>query len=160
MNVIQCYAPTNDLGEESKDQFNDRLQADQDNLINKDVNVLMGDFNAKMGPDNRGYEEVMGQHALGEMKLNGERFADLYGLKNLVIGGSSFAHKRIQKATWVSPDHVTENQIDRICVSKKFRRSLQDVKVRGAHAATDHHLLTARLKLRLKRTDTKSAGRV
>ena len=143
-----------------KDQIYDRLQADQVNLINKDENVLMGDLNAKMRSDNRGYEEVMGQHALGEMKVNGERFADLYGLKNLVIGGSSFAHKRIQKATWVSPDLVTENQTDRICVSKKFRRSLQDVKVRlGAHAATDHHL-TARLKLRLERTDTKSACRV
>ena len=160
MKVIQCYAPTKDHEEESKDQFYDRLQADQDNLINKDVNVLMGDFNEKMGSDNRGYEEVMGQHALREMKMNGERFANLYELNNLVIGCSFFAHKRIQKATWASPDHVTENQIDRICVSKKFRRSLQDVQVRkGADAATDHHL-TARLKLRLKRTDTKSAGRV
>ena len=60
----------------------------------------------------RGYKEVMGQHALGEMNENGERFADLCGLNDLVTGGSIFAHKRRHKATWVSPDHVTENQID------------------------------------------------
>ena len=55
----------------------------------------------------RGYKEVMGQHALGEMNENGERFADLCGLNDFVIGGSIFAHKRIHKATRVSPDHVT-----------------------------------------------------
>ena len=102
----------------------------------------------------------MGQHALGEMNENGDRFADLCGLYDLVIGGSIFAHKRIHKATWVSPDHVTENQIDHFCITKKFRRSLIDVRVRrGADAASDHHLLTARLKLKLKRTDRQAAGR-
>ena len=102
----------------------------------------------------------MGQHTLGEMNENGERFTDLCGLNHLVIGGSIFAHKRIHKATWVSPDHVTENHIDHFCITKKFRRSLIDVRVRrGADAASDHHLLTARLKLKLKRTDRQAAGR-
>ena len=33
----------------------------------------MADFNAKLGSDNRGYEEIMGQYGLGEMNENGER---------------------------------------------------------------------------------------
>ena len=78
-------------------------------------------------------EEVMGIHGLGEISENGEKFMDICALNKLVIGGSIFPHKRIHKATWVSPDHTTENQIDHICISKKFRRSLQDVRVkRGA----------------------------
>ena len=81
--------------EESEDQFYNRLQAVLDTLKYKDINILMGDLNAKVGSDNRGYEEVMGQHALGEMNENGEKFADLCGLNNFVIGGSIFAHKRI-----------------------------------------------------------------
>ena len=32
----------------------------------------MGDFNAKIGSNNRGYEEVMGIHGIGEMNENGE----------------------------------------------------------------------------------------
>ncbi len=73
----------------------------------------------------------------------------------MVIGGSIFAQKRIHKATWVSPDHTTENQIDHLCISKKFRRSLHDVRVkRGADAATDHHLLDAKLKMKLKNNFT------
>ena len=69
-------------------------------MKDKDINILMGDFNAKVGSDSRGYEEVMGQHALGKMNENGERFADLCGLNDLVIGGSIFAHKRIHKAIY------------------------------------------------------------
>jgi len=91
----------------------------------------------------------MGTHALGEMNENGERFADLCALNSLVIGGSIFPHKRIHKSTWVSPDSATENQIDHVCISKKFRRSLQDVRVRrGADVASDHHLVVAKLKLK------------
>ncbi len=99
----------------------------------------------------------MGTQGLGIMNEKGERFADMCSTNKLVIGGSIFQHKRIHKATWVSPDHVTENQIDHFCISKKFRRSLQDVRVkRGADAASDHHLLMATLKLKLKRNGMES----
>ena len=158
MNVIQCYAPTNDSDEENKDQFYNRLQTIIDKCPVKDVNILMGDFNAKIGKDNTGYEEVMGKHGLGEINENGERFADTCALNKIIIGGSIFPHKRIHKATWVSPDHVTENQIDHICIGKTFRRSLQDVRVkRGADAASDHHLLVAILKLKLKKNRMETA---
>ena len=56
------------------------------------------------------------------MNENGERFEDLCALIQLAIGGSIFPHKRIHKATWISPHHVTEYQIDNICISSKFRR--------------------------------------
>ena len=71
-----------------------------------------------------------------------------------MIGGSVFHHKRIHKATLVSPDQVTENQIDHIGINNMFRRSLQDVQVkRGADVVSDHHLVTAILKLRLRRNE-------
>ena len=72
--------------------------------------ILSWDFNAKIGTDNNGYEEVMGTQGVGEMNENGERFADTCALNNITIGGSMFTHKRIHKTTWVSPDHLTENQ--------------------------------------------------
>ncbi|XP_065261983.1 uncharacterized protein LOC135879876 [Emys orbicularis] len=152
MNVVQCYAPANDSEEGDKDYFYNRLQKILEILPDKDITILMGDFNAKIGPDNTGYEQAMGTHALGEMSENGERFVDLCALNNLVIGGSIFPHKRIHKSTWVSPAGTIENQIDHVCISKKFRRSLQDVRVRrGADVASDHHLVVPRLKLKLKK---------
>nr|KAG5689139.1 hypothetical protein BaRGS_006347 [Batillaria attramentaria] len=133
LNIIQCYAPINDAEEEKKDDFYQQLQTVIDRGGAKDMTILMGDFNAKIGSDNTGYEDTMGTHGLGQMNENGERFADFCALNQLVIGGSIFPHKRIHKATWRSPDHVTENQIDHICISRKFRRSWRDVRVmRGA----------------------------
>ena len=121
MNIIQVYAPTNDANESEKDEFYNKLQEILDLQGNKHITILMGDANAKVGDTNIGYERIMGQNGLGVMNENGERLADLCMLNDLVIGGSIFPHKTVHKATWVSPDHTTENQIDHICVSRSFR---------------------------------------
>ena len=115
----------------------------------------MGDLKAKNGSDYRGYEEIIGQHGFGVMKDRSERFADLCALDILVIGGCVVQHKRIHKATWVSPDLSTKNQTDRVCTGRKFIRSLQDVSMKcEADVASDHTLFTGKLKLKLKRNWT------
>ena len=43
----------------------------------------MGDFNAKIGSDNQGYENVMGVHGLGVMNDNGERFVNACAITTL-----------------------------------------------------------------------------
>ena len=112
----------------------------------------MGDFNAKIASDNVVREHLMGREGLGQRNENGERFADFCSFNSIVIGGSLFHHKRIHKATWISPDHHTENQIDHITICTEFITSLQDTCVgRGADAASDHHLVVGCLKLKLKR---------
>ena len=143
-----------------KNDLYERLQAILNTLLERDVTILIGDFNAKIGTENVGYEEVMGTHGLGEMSDNGEKSADLCANSKFVIGGSIFAHKRTHKVTWVSPDHITENQIDHICVNQKFRRSLQDVRVRrGADVGSDHQLLIGKIKLNLRKSWNKSETR-
>ncbi|VDP83084.1 unnamed protein product [Schistosoma curassoni] len=139
MNIIQCYAPTNDNNDDIKDQFYERLQPIIEKCSRNDLTILMGDLNAKVGIDNTGYEDTMGRHGLGQRNENGERFANLCAFNKLVIGGTIFPHKRIHKATWISPDNTTENQIDHICINKKFRRTLEDVGTRrSADIASDH----------------------
>ncbi|VDP44631.1 unnamed protein product [Schistosoma margrebowiei] len=152
MNVIRRYAPTNDYNEDFKDRLYDTLQSIIEMCPTKDLTILMGDFNAKVGADNTGYEDIMGQHGLGERNESGERFANLCAFNKLVIGGTIFPHKSIHKITWTSPDHTTQNQIDHICINKTFRRTIEDVRTkRGADIASDHHLLVAKMKLKLKK---------
>ena len=103
MNVVQIYAPTEVATEDDKDDFYNKLQVVLDKLPKKDVNIVMGDANAKIGSDNTGYEDIMGRHGLGTMNNNGERLADMCAFNRLIIGGSIFPHKRIHKITWVSP---------------------------------------------------------
>ncbi|VDP36793.1 unnamed protein product [Schistosoma margrebowiei] len=86
----------------------------------------------------------MGRQGLGQRNENGERFANPCAFNKLVIGGTIFSYKRIHKATWISPDHTAENQIDHICINKKFRRTMEDVRTRRG----------ANLKLKLKKNWT------
>jgi len=82
----------------------------------------------------------MGRHGVrAEMNDNGERWADFCQVSGLVIGG-----------TWVSPDGGTTNQIEYMALSKWWRSSLQDVRVkRGADAGSDHHLMLAKIRLKI-----------
>ena len=75
LNIIQCYAPTNEAEEERKEEFYDRLEEIIRKQSARDVTILMGDLNAKVGSENDGYQQVMGKHGLGKMNENGERFA-------------------------------------------------------------------------------------
>ena len=114
------------------------------------MNILTRDYNTKVWIDNRGSKEIMGKRSLWEINYidNGERFAEICGTNNLVIGGSIFPHKRVHKATRASPDQSTENHRDHICIYKKFCRSLIDCRVkRGAYAASYYPLLKAKIKL-------------
>ena len=152
LTVIMCYAPTNDAEEEETEEFYDRLRATLRKRTEKEIVVMMGDFNAKVGDDNTGYTSAMGKHGVGVMNGNGLHLVDFCAENNLVIGGTLFPHKTIHKTTWVSPDQRTHNQIDHICIGQKFRRSLLDVRVkRGADAASDHHLVVGKLQLKLRR---------
>ena len=86
------------------------------------------------------------------MNNNGERLADFCLNNDLVIGGTIFPHKNIHKLTWRSPNGRSLNQIDHIIINGKWRRSLENVRVfRGADPASDHNLVVATVKLKLRK---------
>ena len=84
---------------EAKEEFYTRLQNVLDETARRDIKILMGDTNTKMGTDNTGSKEVMGKHGLGTINENGELFEDFCTFNDLVIGGSVFPHKAMRKAT-------------------------------------------------------------
>ena len=96
---IQCYAPTNTAVFEVKETFYQQLQAVFQKAPKRDIKIVMGDMNAKIGTDNNDWKGTMGTEGLGQMNENGLLFASLCALNELVIGGSLFPHKQTHKAT-------------------------------------------------------------
>ena len=77
VNVIECYASTNSDNEEAKQEFYNRLQPVLDEMPRRDIKILMGDMNAKVGSDNAG------RHEIGVMNKNGELFTDICASNDL-----------------------------------------------------------------------------
>ncbi|XGW34020.1 hypothetical protein V3C99_018069 [Haemonchus contortus] len=118
--VVQVYAPTEDTSEELKDSFYEQLQDIIDDIPRRDLKLIIGDFNAKLSQDRTGFERAIGPFAPCEQHSNnGERLAECIVCWKYVL-----QHKRIHKETWCSPDGKTRNEIDYICISKKWRTSL------------------------------------
>ena len=152
LSIIVAYAPTDTSQEEDKDEFYEALQSTLENIPAHDVLLTIGDFNAKIGNNNENRKRVMGKHGMGIITNNGERLINICQENNLVIGGSLFTHRDIHKLTWTSPDGNTKSQIDHIIINGKWRHSLLDVRVkRNADIGSDHNLLVAKVKIKLRK---------
>ena len=164
LSITVVYAPTEDAEdaeEESKEEFYCSLQATVEKIPKHDMLIIMGDLNARVGSVNYNHESTLGKHGVGTMNDNGERLCDFCETNGLRVGGTLFPHKEIHKLTWKSPDGKTETQIDHVIINNKQKRSLNDVQVkRLADVGSDHHLLVAKVKLKLRKVRTgKSRGR-
>ena len=70
----------------------------------------------------------------------------------LVIANTLFQQHKRRLYTWTSPDGQHQNQIDYILYSQRWKRSVQSAKTRwGADCGSDHELLIAKFRLKLKK---------
>jgi len=159
--LIQVYAPTNAADDKEKDEFYEALQAIMDETPEHDMKLLVGDLNAQVGKDNTGWEETMGREAIGTRNENGERLLSYCSSNKLKVGGSIFQHRDIHLGTWRSPNGQTVNQIDHICYSKRWASSVQDVRAyRGPDVGSDHYMVMATLKVKLKAAGNKKVQKI
>jgi len=106
---------------------------------------------------NTGYEDVIGNQALGKRKDNGDRLisfcSSIAPTVSKLEAVCSIIKIYTRELNWRSPDGKTVNQIDHICISRRWISSLQDVRVyRGADMASDHYMVVGQLKIKLKTT--------
>ena len=131
--------PTNDSNNRDKKAFYEQLQATLENAHCRDLLLVMGDLNAKVGSDNTSFQSVIGREGYGAQNDNGERLVEWCTFNNMIIGGTLFPHHNILKLTWTSQNGRDQNQIDHLMVNSMWRCSLLDVRVRrGADAGSDH----------------------
>ena len=147
--IIQVYAPTNKAEEAEVDQFYEDLQELPGLTPKKDVLFIIGDWNAKVGSQET--PGVTGKFGLGVQNEAGQRLAGFCQENALVIANTLFNNTR-EDCTWTSPDGQHHNQIDYILCSQRRRSSIQSAKTRpGADCGSDHELLMAKFRLKLKK---------
>ncbi|KAL5254332.1 hypothetical protein ACHWQZ_G013943 [Mnemiopsis leidyi] len=161
VSVVVGYAPTEDSDTGVKDDFYQQLTDTFDELPGHDIKILLGDFNARVTSDNSAWPGVLGRHSLhSSSNDNGRRLIDFCAMHGLTIGGTMFQHRDIHKGTWLSPDGRTVTQIDHVCITTKWARSLLDVKsCRGADVGSDHYLVRGKLRVKFKAVEKIHAER-
>ncbi|XP_068227984.1 craniofacial development protein 2-like [Palaemon carinicauda] len=99
----------------------------------------------------------MGVEGLGEVSNeNRAYFTGFSSANTFVIEGAVFQHKKIYKYTWPSSCGNYKNQIDHIVINKERRRTLRYIRrYRVEDIGSDHKLLIALLKLKLKASNKK-----
>ena len=148
--VIQVYAPTSNAKEAKVEWFYEDLQDLLELTPKKDVLFIIGDWNAKLGSQE--IPRVMGKFGLGVQNEAGQRLIEFCQGNALVIASTLFQQHKRSLYTWTTPDGQHLNQIDYVLCSQRRRSSVQSAKTRpGADCGSDHELLIAKLRLKLKK---------
>ena len=149
--VIQCYAPTADKPDEEIDQFYKELLQVISESPRKNILLITGDFNARVG-ENAIEKDVLGKYGHGERNDRGQTLVDFCTEHKLVITNTLFQLHNRHRYTWKSPDSVTRAQIDYILINKQRVQSVNNARTcLSADCDTDHNLVTLALKLRFKK---------
>lgn len=111
----------------------------------------MGDMNAKCGRKSQFIPRI-GRKSLHEhCNDNGLKLVSFTTSTGMTRSSTVFSHKEIHKTTWKPPDSRTRNQIDHVLIERRFKSSVVDVRsYRGANCDTDHFLVIAKFKIKLK----------
>ena len=116
----------------------------------KYVLFIIGDWNAKVGSQET--PRVTGKFGLEIRNEAGQSLTVFCQENALVITNTLFQQHKRWLYTRTSPDGQHQNQIDYILCSQTWRSSIQSTKTRpGADSGSDHELLIAKLRLKLKK---------
>jgi len=154
---IQVYAPTTSVETADTEDFYRSLHSALNETPKKDVLILMGDWNSKIGK--REEPGTVRRYGFGHRNEARERLLELCEENDLFLANTYFEQPERRLYTWMSPDGQYRNQIDYILGRRRWRSAFQSVKTRpDAECESDHELLTATIKIKLKNTQNAKKG--
>ena len=119
--IIQAYAPTTDYDDDDTEDFYDQLQEIIDKAPKKDILIVQGDWNAKIGEAaSKNWKGTCGQYCNPETNERGLGLLEFASCNNLKVVNTSGPHKPSRRWTWHSPGGDYHNQIDYIMVKQRF----------------------------------------
>ena len=147
---ICVHGPTEEKDDDEKDNFYEDLDQICEECSKRDVKIIIGDLNAKIGQEEI-YRPIIGKYSLHILSNdNGIRLINFACSKNMVVASTLFNHKDIHKMTWRPPEGQTHNQIDHLLIHARHVSNVMDVRTfRGANIDSDHYLLISTIRSRI-----------
>ena len=145
--VITTYCPTNVVDEDIVEGHFDNLKRAVDSVPAHNVLLVIGDFNARIGPED-------GRYTYHEStNRNGKYLADMAMEKGLIIANTQFCKKKGKLWTYISPGG-SKCQLDYILVRRKWRNSMLNAEAYSTFASvgSDHRMVSARVRLSLRKS--------
>ena len=153
--LIQAYAPTSDYSDEEIEIFYQDLQENLDKIPTKDIRIILGDFNARVGKDTaKDWPNQQGAYCNETTNDRGLRLLEFANYNDFVIANTLGKHKKKRIMTWHHPNGVNQGQIDYILVQNRFKSSVFTGRTRTfprPDVGSPHDLVMMSFKLRLRR---------
>ena len=127
--IVSVFAPTEAADSKIKDDFYRDLDRVLKDVPSRDFLIVLGDFNARVGCDDKTWNGVIGRYGVAEEPNdNGRRLLDICASNDLCITGTLFQHKDIHKYTWYQRGTSFRSQIDHVVVRRSWRSSVSDTR--------------------------------
>ena len=142
--VFSLYAPQIGRPAAEKQEFWEQAEEELGRVPVNDGLIIGGDFNAHVGRDISGYEEVLGLYGFGERNPEGENLLDLCKNHSLRVLNSFYRKAREKLITYKSGD--AETQIDLLLMRHKpGSKALDHHAIAGEAFLTQHRPVRAKL---------------
>ena len=130
--VIQVYAPTSNHKNEGVEQFYEQLGSIIAKTRKKDILVVQGDWNAKVGPDAYlHWAGTIGRCGIGETNDRGRRLPEFAKSHRLTFANTVHPHRLSRTATRHAPNGQVHNQIDFTLTPKRFKSCINKANTRS-----------------------------
>lgn len=148
MQVIQVYAPTSSYPDQEAEQFYEDIEKAQ-RAGNARFQIIIGDFNAKIGQKSIGDPPNIGPYGLGSRNDRGGMLLEYLQHQNLYCLNTFYKKPPQRKWTWRNPNGQIKNEIDYIISNR--RDICQDVSVLNHFdTGSDHRLVRAKMIINTK----------
>ena len=155
--LVAAYAPTSKTNQTQIDRFYLDVTNALNNSAKRDVLIIAGDMNAKVGSAEDRSDKNLGLYGKGKTNSSRQKLLDLARLTGLVITNTLFYHKMSHRTTWTQPNRSSNlqrrnphrNQIDFILIRVAHRNLIRNARSHGnISTVTDHKLVRTNLDLK------------
>ena len=123
--IIQVYAPTTDHSDEEIENVYNILQSTISEIDKRDIIVIQGDWNAKIGKDASLYwGHISGKYCNENTNEREQILLEFMKMDSLIATNTFCPHTKYRINTWHSPGGLHHNQINNILTQKRFATSV------------------------------------